>query len=1084
MPTEDELALSTARKRRGVVRASVTRLDHRVAEMEAKGELTAEDRLSAQHLLQRLNSLDADFKSYHLAIVDLINEDTLDGEQAILDENDDKIAALIVRLQQMVSSSSSTTPSLGGESNPARRLSKQLNHLDKELQAVRCAVESISPDVEIDSCLLLQYEEQLSSLKTALTSMSHDSLSLDDEDDALAERQTRLSQVLFDGRLKIRRLLQTRVDAPLPTAVRTGVKLPQLAVPTFDGNITNWRSFWEQFKVSVHDRSTLSPSEKLTYLRHALKDGSAKHVIEGLCGSGDQYTEAIDCLRKRYDRPRLLHQAHVRVIVDSPSLKDGSGKELRHLHDTVNQHLHALKAMDCEPPGPFITSLLELKLDPGTMFEWQKHSQESSAVPHFTTLLEFINLRAQASESVTPDLHKKRSFQASPTLRGFTPRPVTKLMAAVDETCMVCKSGKHPLYGCHKFKSLPHHRMVSTLKSNGLCLNCLKPGHFVRECTSTNRCRKCQRPHHTLLHLEVQPEHHESTEAAPVPTKPSSVTNSVLSPVAQTGPKFHHPLLMTCRVFILSPNGITTQARALLDSASSTSFVSERLAQHLRLPRLRRQAQITGIGGLAHQSLGQSVVRFSIASALPTVEKFDVEAIVLPKVTSDLPLHPIPFNPKWDHLSGISLADPDFGSPGMVDVLLGVDIFSDVLLHGRRFGPAGSPTAFETRLGWVLAGAVDCERPMSQVVANHATVGLTDDLLRRFWETEEPSTGRPSISVDEQSVVTHFQRAHSRNEAGRFIVPLPRKPDVKPLGESRSLAVRRFLSLECTLHSKGRFQDLSQVMEEYFEMGHAEAVPKADLDKPCEDVFYLPMHAVVKESSTTTKFRAVFDASAKSSMGVSLNDQLLVGPTVHSSLIDVLLRFRLHRVALSTDVSRMYRAILLPKDERDLHRFVWRQHPNDVLRDCRMTRVTFGVASSSFAANMAVKQNAFDHSNEFPLAAAAVHTSFYVDDGLVGADSLKEAVELQEQLQGLFAQGGFLLRKWKSSEPAVLGHLPPDLLDPQLSQVIRDPEGFAKALGIEWSTGLDSFRLTVAKLPQLELGDYEACPHLRRSEDL
>lgn len=106
---------------------------------------------------------------------------------------------------------------------------------------------------------------------------------------------------------------------------------------------------------------------------------------------------------------------------------------------------------------------------------------------------------------------------------------------------------------------------------------------------------------------------------------------------------------------------------------------------------------------------------------------------------------------------------------------------------------------------------------------------------------------------------------------------------------------------------------------------------------------------------------------------------------------------------------------------------------------------------------MAVKQNAFDHVNEFPLAAALVHTSFYVDDGLVGADSLKEAVQLQKQLQALFARGGFFLRKWKASSPAAPQHLPPDLLDPQPSQTFHDPESFAKALGIEWITILDCF---------------------------
>ena len=82
------------------------------------------------------------------------------------------------------------------------------------------------------------------------------------------------------------------------------------------------------------------------------------------------------------------------------------------------------------------------------------------------------------------------------------------------------------------------------------------------------------------------------------------------------------------------------------------------------------------------------------------------------------------------------------------------------------------------------------------------------------------------------------------------------------------------------------------------------------------------MHAIRKESSTTTKIRAVFDASAKSSTGISLNDTLLVGPTIHPPLIDVLLRFRLHRVALTADVSRMYRAVMLTESDRDFHRFV------------------------------------------------------------------------------------------------------------------------------------------------------------------
>lgn len=88
--------------------------------------------------------------------------------------------------------------------------------------------------------------------------------------------------------------------------------------------------------------------------------------VEGLSRSGDNYSEAVDCLKSRYDRPRLIHRTRVQRIIDVSSLKNGSGKELRCLHDTVLQHLRALKTLGHELS---VTSVLELKLNQNTMFE-------------------------------------------------------------------------------------------------------------------------------------------------------------------------------------------------------------------------------------------------------------------------------------------------------------------------------------------------------------------------------------------------------------------------------------------------------------------------------------------------------------------------------------------------------------------------------------------------------------------------------------------------------------------------------------------------------------------------------------------
>ena len=230
------------------------------------------------------------------------------------------------------------------------------------------------------------------------------------------------------------------------------------------------------------------------------------------------------------------------------------------------------------------------------------------------------------------------------------------------------------------------------------------------------------------------------------------------------------------------------------------------------------------------------------------------------------------------------------------------------------------------------------------------------------------------------------------------------------------------------------------------------------------------MHTVRKDSSTTTKMRVVFDASAESATGVSLNDTLLVGPTIHPPLVDILIRFRSHRVALTADVSKMYRAVELAESDRDFHRFVWRENPNDVLLDYRMTRVTFGVSASSFAAIMSMKQNVSELSEKYPLAYRAVSNSFYVDDGLTGADSATEIKKLQRELQQSFELGGFLLRKWSSSNPNVLKHLSEELKAIRTSCSLPDSNEYVKTLGIEWNSTSDHFRIAIADWPVTNKG--------------
>ena len=154
------------------------------------------------------------------------------------------------------------------------------------------------------------------------------------------------------------------------------------------------------------------------------------------------------------------------------------------------------------------------------------------------------------------------------------------------------------------------------------------------------------------------------------------------------------------------------------------------MAQTLQLRRSTRNVQIFGVA--IH-----SVVSFEISPLSSPSDKIVVSAIVVPQVTRDLPIQPIPFKADWSHLSGLYLSDPDFGRSRKIYILLGIDIYTYVMLQGRQSGLFGTLFALETKFGWVLAGKTAPSTNSLFVESHHVTVSSGDDILRKFWEIEE-----------------------------------------------------------------------------------------------------------------------------------------------------------------------------------------------------------------------------------------------------------------------------------------------------------------------------------------------------------
>ncbi|XP_070525005.1 uncharacterized protein [Cardiocondyla obscurior] len=448
-----------------------------------------------------------------------------------------------------------------------------------------------------------------------------------------------------------------------------------------------------------------------------------------------------------------------------------------------------------------------------------------------------------------------------------------------------------------------------------------------------------------------------------------------------------------------------------------------------------------------------------IAPHFSPSEPFRISALILPRVSgSGGGLARIA--EKWPHVRGLRLADPDFDVCQTVEVLLGAEVYANIVREGLRRGGPDVPVAVNTTLGWILAGAV---RDSSSGLVGSVFTCTTDDdlgsLVARFWQQEEPARGPPPMSAEEKECEAHFVRTHSRTASGRYVVRLPVREPLPNLEDSERVARRTLAGVERRLAGNERLYKLySDFMKEFLTLGHMAPVPSA-AGQSGGRVCYLPHHGVMKGEGPAAKIRVVFNGSARISNGVTLNELLRCGPNLLPALADILTRWRRHKFAATTDVAKMYRQVLIHEDDHDLQRVLWRGSPGEPVQTFRLRTVTYGLACAPFLAVRTMRQLAIDEGARFPQGADALLRETYVDDVLTGADSLGAAREKLRELSAICEAGGFPLRKWAASDGKLLETIPREhRLD---GAVEWSPEDTLSALGLRWHPLRDAFRFRV-----------------------
>jgi len=838
-------------------------------------------------------------------------------------------------------------------------------------------------------------------------------------------------------------------------------RLAPIPLPDFKGNIENWESFYDVFQALVHNDDSLSPSQKLYYLRSCLS-GPALDIISSIPMTDNNYEVVLQRLKQRYDNKSLVIQTHIRALLDSPRVETATTGSLQKLYSHIGAHVAALKALGqpIEHWDAWLVTIVLRHLDKCSLHEWQLH-QTDTQLPKYVAIEQFLANRCIAFEGsgawdAQPGEVKSNELSY---LKKHGSSSNSKKMALVIErdklnSCIQC-SGPHRLYHCDAFKKLHVSERLTVVRNARLCFNCFSPNHVVDKCKSKYSCFGCKKRHNSLLHLEraATPVTVNSEESA------TADTNEVATVSVPAQALHGHVFLATASILARDNCGLYRNCRMLLDSGSQVNFISRKLSNKLQLTTKEAMLPITGIG--SSQVRARSCVEVRLKSRV-TSFSLQISCYILPVIVNSLPAVATPVN-GWQIPDSLSkdLADPGFAEAGSIDLLIGGGSFFELLEHERVQLETESLYLQGSKFGWIVTGEVGVS---CLAVAGSIGEGLEEDWMAR-QSNNEHAYGRSSKgnkkAIEEEQAKQHFASTAKRDVDGRFILRLPVKSDVVSIGNSINMAKSRFLNVEQKLQRDEALRvEYVKFMKEYLDMGHMEEVAN-ESDIP-EGVCYLPHHAVVKTASLTTRVRVVFDASARGTNGRSLNDILVRGPTVQDDIFAILSRLRRHQYVIMADVEKMYRQIKIAPEDCDLQRILWRSSPTDELLSYRLLRITYGTVPASFMATQCLVTLAEEFEKEYPLASRSIKKDFYMDDLMTGSETEEGCLILQREISTILDSAKLPLRKWCSNSSYVREQIGKGSDDPLFSLDL-DKDDTVKSLGLCWKPTADEFRFNIIR---------------------
>lgn len=618
-----------------------------------------------------------------------------------------------------------------------------------------------------------------------------------------------------------------------------------------------------------------------------------------------------------------------------------------------------------------------------------------------------------------------------------------------DVECSFCNL-KHAVYKCTELNKLDPAVRLQKVKEKKLCFVCLQP-HKIGMCNSKYKCTICEKKHSRLLHIEKKSTVNEqknslcATMEKEEETSDEDESSSVTALVASnSSSKF----LATAMVYVTAKSGEKFLMRALIDDGSESAFMTEQAMQLLKLEKENVSASIRGIG--AEEKRSSAVATLLVHSRFNDEFCLQTEAIVLKKLTSydkitrDLK--------KYGHLKNLRLADDITDSHEPIDIILGTSEHGIIIKPGLIKGKPNEPIARDSEFGWLVSGGI-CKGSKTRVIETVSLISNVEmnEKLDNFFssnDVDDNSDDESESYTDEEKYFDKFFHETTKRDEKGFIVRMPFKNKIEPeFGDSKRVAMATLFQLQNRFKKNPKLKkEYTDAINDAIEKGHMKL-----LKNDPKNGYFLPHHAVYKDS-TTTKLRTVFNASQKSSNGLSLNDTMAVGKIRQTKMLELLVRWRKYKIAVVGDIEKMYKQIRVAEDQQHLLLVLWPNERTGKIETYALTTVTFGVSNAPCTAIKVLETLANEVKEKYPLAASAIEDNFYMDDAMSGADTDNKAINLYDELKISFKSAGFNIRKFVSNSSEFLKHVPDE--DKELGY-----NQFLKALGVVWCPANDTFEL-------------------------